>query len=84
MASSWPNLTAEPSPFGELDMLVPAYAATIHKSQGSEPAVVIPIMTQHYGMLQRNRLYTAVTRDQGLARERRQGRVASGHATWAQ
>ena len=35
--------------FGELDMLVPAYAATIHKSQGSEyPAVVIPIMTQHY------------------------------------
>ena len=41
--------------FGELDMLVPAYAATIHKSQGSEyPAVVIPIMTQHYAMLQRN------------------------------
>ena len=35
--------------FGELDMLVPAYAATIHKSQGSEyPAVVIPVMTQHY------------------------------------
>src|SRR5262245_22441171 len=46
--------------FGELDMLVPAYAATIHKSQGSEyPAVVIPIMTQHYAMLQRNLLYTA-------------------------
>src|SRR5262245_39444421 len=45
--------------FGELDMLVPAYAATIHKSQGSEyPAVVIPIMTQHYAMLQRNLLYT--------------------------
>ena len=41
--------------FGELDMLVPAYAATIHKSQGSEyPAVVIPVMTQHYAMLQRN------------------------------
>src|SRR5439155_3487342 len=40
--------------FGELDMLVPAYATTIHKSQGSEyPAVVIPIMTQHYAMLQR-------------------------------
>jgi hypothetical protein len=40
--------------FGELDMLVPAYAATIHKSQGSEyPAVVIPVMTQHYAMLQR-------------------------------
>ena len=35
--------------FGELDTLVPAYAATIHKSQGSEyPAVVIPVMTQHY------------------------------------
>src|SRR5215813_7589690 len=35
--------------FGELDMLVPAYAATIHKSQGSEyPAVIIPVLTQHY------------------------------------
>ena len=43
--------------FGELDMLVPAYAVTIHKSQGSEyPAVVIPIMTQHYAILQRNLL----------------------------
>jgi exodeoxyribonuclease V alpha subunit len=41
--------------FGELDTLVPAYAATIHKSQGSEyPAVVIPVLTQHYAMLQRN------------------------------
>ena len=41
--------------FGELDVLVPAYAATIHKSQGSEyPAVIIPVMTQHYPMLQRN------------------------------
>ena len=41
--------------FGELDTLVPAYAASIHKSQGSEyPAVVIPVMTQHYAMLQRN------------------------------
>jgi UvrD-like helicase C-terminal domain len=40
--------------FGELDTLVPAYAASIHKSQGSEyPAVVIPVMTQHYAMLQR-------------------------------
>src|ERR1700720_1972915 len=38
--------------FGELDTLVPAYAATIHKSQGSEyPAVVIPVLTQHYAML---------------------------------
>jgi exodeoxyribonuclease V alpha subunit len=44
--------------FGELDTLVPAYAATIHKSQGSEyPAVVIPVLTQHYPMLQRNLLY---------------------------
>ena len=53
--------------FGELDTLVPAYAATIHKSQGSEyPAVVIPIMTQHYAMLQRNLLYTGVTRGKRL------------------
>ena len=53
--------------FGELDMLVPAYAATIYKSQGSEyPAVVIPIMTQHYAMLQRNLLYTGVTRGKKL------------------
>ena len=35
--------------FGELDALVPAYAATVHKSQGSEyPAIVIPVLTQHY------------------------------------
>ncbi|MCX7347282.1 MAG: ATP-binding domain-containing protein, partial [Alphaproteobacteria bacterium] len=53
--------------FGELDTLVPAYAATIHKSQGSEyPAVVIPIMTQHYAMLQRNLIYTGVTRGKKL------------------
>ena len=53
--------------FGELDMLVPAYAATIHKSQGSEyPAVIIPVMTQHYTMLQRNLLYTGVTRGKRL------------------
>ncbi len=53
--------------FGELDTLVPAYAATIHKSQGSEyPAVVIPMMTQHYTMLQRNLLYTGVTRGRKL------------------
>ena len=54
--------------FGELDMLVPAYAATIHKSQGSEyPAVIIPVLTQHYAMLQRNLLYTGVTRGKRLA-----------------
>jgi exodeoxyribonuclease V alpha subunit len=53
--------------FGEIDMLVPAYAATIHKSQGSEyPAVVIPVLTQHYAMLQRNVLYTGVTRGKQL------------------
>jgi len=53
--------------FGELDTLVPAYAATIHKSQGSEyPAVVIPLLTQHYAMLQRNLLYTGVTRGKKL------------------
>ncbi len=53
--------------FGELDTLVPACAATIHKSQGSEyPAVVIPVMTQHYTMLQRNLLYTGVTRGKRL------------------
>src|SRR5437588_543030 len=53
--------------FGELDTLVPAYATTIHKSQGSEyPAVVIPVLTQHYPMLQRNLLYTGVTRGKRL------------------
>ena len=53
--------------FGELDTLVPAYAASIHKSQGSEyAAVVIPVMTQHYAMLQRNLLYTGVTRGKKL------------------
>jgi exodeoxyribonuclease V alpha subunit len=53
--------------FGELDTLVPAYAATIHKSQGSEyPAVVIPVLTQHYAMLQRTLLYTGVTRGKQL------------------
>lgn len=53
--------------FGELDMLVLAYAATIHKSQGSEyPAVVIPVLTQHYAMLQRNLLYTGITRGKRL------------------
>ncbi len=53
--------------FGELDALVPAYAATIHKSQGSEyPAVVIPVLTQHYAMLHRNLLYTGITRGKRL------------------
>jgi len=53
--------------FGELDELVLAYATTIHKAQGSEyPAVVIPLMTQHYAMLARNLLYTGVTRGKRL------------------
>jgi exodeoxyribonuclease V alpha subunit len=53
--------------FGELDELVLAYATTIHKSQGSEyPVVVIPLTTQHYPMLQRNLVYTGVTRGKRL------------------
>lgn len=52
---------------GELDELSLAYATSIHKSQGSEyPAVVIPLTMQHYIMLQRNLLYTAVTRGKQL------------------
>src|SRR5213079_2088429 len=52
---------------GSLDELSLAYATTIHKSQGSEyPAVVIPIATQHYTLLERNLLYTAVTRGKSL------------------
>lgn len=54
-------------PYGELDTLVPAYATTIHKSQGSEyPAVVIPLTMGHWTMLARNLLYTAVTRGKRL------------------
>lgn len=53
--------------FSDLDAVVPAYATTIHKAQGSEyPAVVIPVTTQHYLMLKRNLLYTAVTRGKEL------------------
>jgi len=53
--------------FGELDELMPAYAMSIHKSQGSEfPAVVILVHTQHYMMLQRNLLYTGITRGKRL------------------
>lgn len=52
---------------GELDQVVLAYATTIHKSQGSEyPVVIIPVTTQHYPMLQRNLLYTGVTRGKRL------------------
>jgi exodeoxyribonuclease V alpha subunit len=53
--------------FGDLDELALAYVLSIHKSQGSEfPCVVIPLHTQHYMMLQRNLLYTAVTRGKKL------------------
>jgi len=53
--------------FADLDEIVLAYAVSVHKSQGSEyPAVVIPILTQHYVLLQRNLVYTAVTRGRNL------------------
>jgi exodeoxyribonuclease V alpha subunit len=51
----------------ELDQINLAYAITIHKSQGSEyPAVVIPLLTEHFVMLKRNLLYTAMTRGKQL------------------
>lgn len=53
--------------WSEADQLVQAYAISVHKAQGSEfPVVVIPLVTQHYLMLQRNLLYTAVTRARKL------------------
>jgi exodeoxyribonuclease V alpha subunit len=53
--------------FGELDEVALAYAITIHKSQGSEfPAIVIPLATQQYLLLQRNLVYTGVTRGKKL------------------
>jgi exodeoxyribonuclease V alpha subunit len=53
--------------FGELDELAHAYAVTIHRSQGSEyPAVVIPLTTSSWTMLQRNLLYTGITRAKRL------------------
>lgn len=53
--------------FNEMDELILAYAISVHKSQGSEyPAVVMPILTQHYLLLQRNLLYTAITRGKKL------------------
>ena len=56
-----------PYDFDELDEIAPAYAISIHKSQGSEyPAVVIPVMMQHYVLLQRNLIYTGVTRGKKL------------------
>jgi exodeoxyribonuclease V alpha subunit len=56
-----------PYDFSECDEIVLAYAVSVHKSQGSEyPAVVIPVHTQHYLLLQRNLIYTAVTRGKRL------------------
>ncbi|MCA8954737.1 MAG: ATP-binding domain-containing protein, partial [Planctomycetes bacterium] len=54
-------------PSSDLDALVPAYAITVHRAQGSEyPAVVVPLTTDHYVMLRRNLLYTAITRGRSL------------------
>ena len=53
--------------YSELDEIVLAYAVSVHKSQGSEyPVVVMPILTQHYMLLQRNLLYTGITRGKKL------------------
>jgi exodeoxyribonuclease V alpha subunit len=56
-----------PYDYTDLDEIVLAYAVSVHKSQGSEyPAVIIPILTQHYVLLQRNLIYTGVTRGRKL------------------
>jgi exodeoxyribonuclease V alpha subunit len=53
--------------WSEADQLTLAYVISVHKAQGSEfPAVVMPVVTQHYTMLQRNLLYTAITRARKL------------------
>jgi exodeoxyribonuclease V alpha subunit len=53
--------------FPELDEVTLAYAISVHKSQGSEyPVVVMPVLTQHYMLLQRNLLYTGITRGKKL------------------
>jgi exodeoxyribonuclease V alpha subunit len=53
--------------WGEADELTLAYVVSVHKAQGSEfPSVVMPMVTQHYTMLQRNLLYTAITRARRL------------------
>ena len=53
--------------YSELDEIVLAYAISVHKSQGSEyPVVIMPVVTQHYMLLQRNLLYTGITRGKKL------------------
>ena len=53
--------------FSERDELQPSFAMTVHRAQGSEfPAVVVPVLAQHYSMLQRNLLYTAITKGRRL------------------
>jgi exodeoxyribonuclease V alpha subunit len=56
-----------PYDYTELDEIVLAYAISVHKSQGSEyRAVVVPVLSQHFVLLQRNLMYTAVTRGKDL------------------
>ena len=76
--------------FGELDHIVLAYATTIHKSQGSEFRRVFPVTIQHYLMLQRNLLYTGVTRGKRLVillGQKKAGAIAvknvSGRRRWS-
>ena len=53
--------------FSDMDELLPAYAISVHKSQGNEyPCVIVPLLTQHFVLLQRNLLYTAITRGKKL------------------
>ena len=56
-----------PYDFSDLDEIVLAYAISVHKSQGSEyPVVILPVTTQHYMLLQRNLIYTGITRAKKL------------------
>jgi exodeoxyribonuclease V alpha subunit len=56
-----------PYDYSELDEIVLAYSISVHKSQGSEyPAVILPLLSQHYVLLQRNLIYTAITRGKKL------------------
>jgi exodeoxyribonuclease V alpha subunit len=56
-----------PYDYSDLDEIVLAYAISVHKSQGSEyPVVILPVVTQHYLLLQRNLIYTGITRAKKL------------------